>query len=83
MKTLAWLILSVIVPSMYFKDGDDLTYTVTIENGTIASCESKDGKLVFKGLSSGQTAASVKASNGESASFIITVRSKAAGNGWL
>jgi len=74
---------SVIVPSMYFKDGDYLTYTVTIENGTIASCESKDGKLVFKGLSSGQTAASVKASNGESASFIITVRSKAAGNGWL
>ena len=74
---------STLVPSMYFKNGDALTYTVTIENGSIASCESINGKLEFKGLSNGQTAASVKASNGETASFVITVRNSAAGNGWL
>lgn len=74
---------STLVPSMYFKNGDALTYTVTIENGSIASCESVNGKLVFKGLANGQTAASVKASNGEAASFVITVRNSAAGNGWL
>lgn len=74
---------STLVPSMYFKNGDALTYTVTIENGSIASCESVNGKLVFKGLANGQTAASVKASNGETASFVITVRNSAAGNGWL
>jgi len=74
---------STFVPSMYFKNGDALTYTVTIENGSIASCESVNEKLVFKGLANGQTAASVKASNGETASFVITVRNSAAGNGWL
>ena len=74
---------STLVPSMYFKNGDALTYTVTIENGSIASFESVNGKLVFKGLANGQTAASVKASNGEAASFVITVRNSAAGNGWL
>ena len=74
---------STLVPSMYFKNGDALTYTVTIENGSIASFESVNGKLVFKGLANGQTAASVKASNGETASFVITVRNSAAGNGWL
>jgi subtilisin family serine protease len=74
---------STLVPSMYFKNGDALTYTVTIENGSIASCESVNGKFVFKGLANGQTAASVKASNGETASFVITVRNSAAGNGWL
>ena len=72
-----------LVPSRYFKNGDGLTYTVTVDNASVASCESKGNKLMFKGIAAGQTSAVVKASNGESASFTITVRSSAAGNGWL
>ena len=75
---------STLIPSMYFKKGDGLDYTVTVDNATIASC-SKDaaGRLVFKGLAEGQTSATVKASNGEAQSFVITVRNKADNAGWL
>ena len=69
---------------MYFKNGDGLEYTVTIENSAIASCSADAaGRLVFKGLAEGQTSASVKSSNGEAQSFVITVRNKADNAGWL
>ena len=75
---------SILTPSMYFKKGDGLDYTVTVDNAAIASC-SKDaaGRLVFKGLAEGQTSATVKSSNGEAQSFVITVRNKADNAGWL
>ena len=75
---------STLIPSMYFKKGDGLDYTVTVDNAAIASC-SKDaaGRLVFKGLAEGQTSATVKSSNGEAQSFVITVRNKADNAGWL
>jgi hypothetical protein len=68
---------------MYFKDGDSKTYSVTIDDTSVASCESKGNRLVFKGLAAGQTSASVKCSDGSSQNFTITVRNTANSNGWL
>ena len=74
---------STYVPSMYFKNGEDLTYSVSISNTSVASCTQEGNKLVFKGLATGQTAAVITASDGTSMSFTVTVRNNAAGNGWL
>ena len=43
----------------------------------------ENGKAVFTGLAEGATPASIKASNGETHSFNITVRKSANGSGWL
>lgn len=74
---------TVISPSIYFENGAAQTYTVSVENSAVASCEVNGNKLIFKGLAEGQTSASVKAASGESFDFIITVRKGANGNGWL
>ena len=74
---------TVIAPAIYFENGASQTYTVNISDGSVASCNAEDKNLVFKGLKEGQTSATVKASNGKSFDFIITVRKGAAGNGWL
>ena len=65
---------------MYFVDGENLTYTVTIADTTIATCEESGDKLLFKGLKSGATTATIKTSNGKEQSFSITIRKS---NGWL
>ncbi len=72
-----------VAPSLYFVGGETLTYEVTIADGSVASYQEKDSKILFKGLKTGSTKASVKASNGETHNFIITVRDGANGNGWL
>ena len=41
------------------------------------------GKLTVKGLKAGQTAATVTASDGRKNDFVITVKAKTAGEGWL
>ena len=74
---------TVIAPAIYFENGASQTYTVNISDGSVASCNADGKNLVFKGLKEGQTSATVKASNGKSFDFIITVRKGAAGNGWL
>lgn len=75
---------SLVIPSMYFIDGDDQDYTVSIADASVASCQvDSSGRLVFKGLAEGQTSAVVKAGNGQSQNFVITVRSKADDAGWL
>lgn len=74
---------TVISPAIYFENGASQTYTVNISDGSVASCNADGKNLVFKGLKEGQTSATVKASNGKSFDFIITVRKGAAGNGWL
>ena len=63
-------------PARYFVNGESLTYTLTIENTAIASGKIENGKAVFTGLAEGATPASIKASNGETHSFNITVRSR-------
>ena len=73
----------VVSPARYFKDGEKLSFEVTIADATVASCQKQDAKIIFKGLKTGSTQASVKASNGETQNFIITVREGANDNGWL
>ncbi len=72
-----------VAPSIYFVSGESLTYQVSIADSTIATCEMQGSKLIFKGLKQGATKATIKASNGETHEFNITVRSTANGNGWL
>lgn len=73
----------VVAPARYFEGGDNLSFEVTITDGTVASCQKQGEKYIFKGLKSGSTKASVKASNGETHDFVITVRKGATDNGWL
>ena len=67
-------------PAMYFVDGENLTYQVEIADESVATYESKEGKIVFSGLKSGATSASITASNGVKHSFNITVRKS---DGWM
>ncbi|MBO7300414.1 MAG: S8 family serine peptidase [Tidjanibacter sp.] len=74
------------VPARYFAGGKAYSYTVTIDNQSIASCENKDDTLVFKGLQSGSTSAVLSvegAGKSEQHTFTITVRKGAGGNGWM
>ena len=70
-------------PARYFKQGETLTYTLKIDNTSVATGEIKDGMAVFTGLAEGATTASITASNGEVQKFNITVRKSANGSGWL
>jgi hypothetical protein len=72
-----------VAPSLYFVDGENLTYEISIADGSVATYQENGAKIVFKGLKVGSTKASVTASNGETHNFIITVRDGANGNGWL
>ena len=69
-----------VAPAMYFVGGETLTYEVKILDTSVVTCEEKDGKILFCGVKSGATTASIKASNGEEHSFNITVRKS---DGWL
>ena len=75
--------IATLVPSRYFTDGDGLTYSVSVKDGSIASASVAGGKLTVKGLKAGQTAATVTASDGRKNDFVITVKAKTAGEGWL
>ena len=66
------------VPSMYM-DGD--SFTVTVNDSSVATAQIVDGKMIVKGLKAGQTEASVTGSRTDK--FVITVREGASGNGWL
>ena len=66
------------VPSMYM-EGD--SFSVTVEDTSVAVAEIVDGKMIVKGLKAGQTAATVTGSRQDK--FVITVRESANGNGWL
>lgn len=70
-------------PARYFVEGESLTYTVSIADTTIAACESQEHLLLFKGLKSGSTTATISASNGEVHTFAIVVRQTDGGLGWL
>ena len=69
-------------PARYFKQGDTLTYTLSIADDSIATYTQMNGKLYFQGLQVGATTAEITASNGETHSFTITVRSTTH-DGWL
>ncbi len=67
-------------PSQYFVKGESLTYIVTIDDNHVATHKAEGANLVFSGLRVGTTKATIKASNGEEQSFVITVRKS---DGWL
>ena len=67
-----------VLPSMYM---DGSSFTVTVSDGSVASAEIIDGKMIVKGLKAGQTEASVTGSRTDR--FVITVRESAGSNGWL
>ena len=69
-------------PARYFVNGESLSYTLKIDNTSVATSEIKEGKAVFIGLKEGVTTASIEA-NGTVQKFNITVRKTANGNGWL
>ena len=64
----------------YFVGGENMTYEVTIADTSVVTCEVEGTKVVFAGLKSGTTTASIKASNNETHAFNITVRKS---DGWL
>ena len=75
---------STVVPAMYFIDGETLTYSVSVQDASVAKVSDVvNGKMTIEGLKAGQTSATIKTSNGKSQDFVITVRSGATGNGWL
>lgn len=63
-----------VAPAQYFKNGENLTYTVEIADTSIAVCESDGEKLKFSGLKSGATKAAIKASDNTTHEFNITVQ---------
>ncbi len=67
-----------VLPSMYMEGNE---FKVVVENEAIATAEIADGKMIVKGLKSGQTKATV--TGAESQTFVITVRKNADSNGWL
>ena len=69
-------------PAVYFLDGEQLTYTVQIDDESIASATLANGLLTVRGLKEGSTHASITG-GGQTQSFSITVRKSANGNGWL
>ena len=72
-----------VAPARYFVGGEKLSFEVSVADASVASCEKQGANYIFKGLKNGSTKGSVKASNGETHSFVITVREGANDNGWL
>ena len=70
------------IPANYFLDGENRTYTVSIKDESIATVSTEGATLVFSGLKTGMTQASITG-DGETQHFNITVRKSANGNGWL
>ena len=66
-------------PSMYMEGS---SFTVSVADQSVATAELVDGMVVVKGLKEGQTAASIT-SGSRTDRFVITVRERANGNGWL
>ena len=68
----------IVAPSTYM---DGTSFSVTVDDESVATASVKDGKIIFTGVKEGQTTATVTGSRTDS--FVITVRKGAEGNGWL
>lgn len=76
-----------VAPSIYFENGRSLTYTVTVDDTSVAECRisaesGKPVRAVFTGVAEGTTHASISA-GGVKQSFVITVRRGGTQNGWM
>ena len=72
-----------VLPGNYFKNGGALTYSVSVEDSSVASAAIEGRKMTVKGLKEGTSNAKVTASDGTVQSFVITVRKNANDKGWL
>lgn len=72
-----------VIPGSFFVDGENLTYTVSIDDTAVATVETDRNKLTFHGLKTGTTKARIDAGNGIGNNFTVTVRDETSGNGWL
>lgn len=67
----------------YYLNGEQLTYTCTITDTSIASATINGTVLKVKGVNTGSTTATIKTSSGKQQNIVITVRKGANNNGWM
>ena len=82
-QTLAEGELRVISPAMYFKDGENQTYEVSVGDESVATAIVVRSKVYIGGHKSGQTEAVIRTVGGAGNRFVITVRPDTADKGWL
>lgn len=67
----------------YFIDGENLTYTCTSSDETVATVSTENTLMKVTGVKTGAAKITVKASNGEEQTITVTVRKNANDNGWM
>ena len=67
----------------YYVNGENLTYSCTVTDGSVATAQVSGTRLKVTGVVAGSTTATVKVSNGKEQSLTITVRKNANNNGWM
>lgn len=67
----------------YFTNGENLTYECTVNDASKVQITLQNSRLTVKGLAAGMTSAMVKASDGKTQAFTITVRKNASDTGWM
>lgn len=67
----------------YFIGGEKLTYTCSVADGSIASATVTATKMRVVGVGIGTTMVTIKVSNGESQTIMVTVRDNAGVSGWM
>lgn len=70
-------------PARYFVNGQEMTYSVTIDDTSVVSVAKSGENLLFTAHKSGTTTATIVASSGVEHNFNITVRRNTNQNGWL
>ena len=68
---------------LYFVKGEELTYTCTVADNSIATANVAGTTLTVKGLKVGTTTAVLRTSNGQEQTITVTVRKNAGNNGWM
>lgn len=70
-------------PTHCFDGGETASFTVSVEDATVASVRVEGQSIVVEGLKVGRTAFSVTASTGETQMAVATVRKRTNDNGWF
>lgn len=69
--------------SRYFLAGEQLTYTCSVEDNSVATIAVNGTVATITGAKTGSVQATVTASNGKVQTFVITVRNQSGNNGWM
>lgn len=67
----------------YFVEGENLTYTCTSSDESVASVSVNGTMMAVTGVKTGATRITVKVSNGNEQTITVTVRKNANDNGWM